>query len=225
MHKQFPLAAIVEQVLHAHPSGANRQRNETTNYTTVTLKELTRLTKNNLEQYCTDFGVLPPKNLGDATIRRLGKAPNANFRAAKNYKNIVAFRTAPRDNNRTKWHHDFHMTAATVNLFSEMSSFFDGDCVFFSVDNKNKVRFGAPVNVNTTRPRGLFLEDNMPSMPDHSFPTRDAKIVPMGYMNVLDRRVRHSSYSGFGGLKYVQVLSGVCTTRNVHIYCSVLLVS
>lgn len=202
----YPLVPIVQRILNFHPSGANRQRSETTNYSTITMKELWRLTCLNIKQYCIDFGLPVPsqdKLPCELVIRRLGKASHANYKAASYYKNIVPFRTAPRNNNLTKWHQDFHLTAATVNLFSEMSTFFDDDIVFMSCDNKNKMRFGAPANANITRPRGMYLENDMPSLPDHSFPTKDAKIVPMGYMRVLDRRIRHESCNGRFGLKYV----------------------
>lgn len=182
----------MEQILNAHPSGANRQRSETTNYSTITLKELHRVACDHLLQYCLDFGVpIPKKFPSEKTIRRLGKAPNPRYGAAKFYKNVLPFRTAPRNNNKTKWHPDFHLTAATVNMFSETAAFFEPDCVFLSCDNKNKVRFGAAVNPNMTRPRGMYLEDNLPSMADHTFPTRDAHIIPFGYMRVWDvNRIR-----------------------------------
>lgn len=181
----YPIAAIVEQILKCNPAGADRGRRETTNYTTLSLKELTRLANDRLRQYCIDFNMPFPKKFPSTkTIRRLGKAPNPRFRTAKNYKNVVPFRTAARNNDATAWHEDFHYTAATVKLFSEMAYYFDGDCAFLSCDNKNKVRFGAPANPNVTRPRGMYLENQRPSMPDHSFPTRDAHIVPYGYMTV-----------------------------------------
>lgn len=86
-------------------------------------------------------------------------------------------------------------------MFAELCSYFDDDCVLLSCDNKNKVRFGAPANPNQTKPRGVYLETQRPSMPDHSFPTRDAHIVPMGYMKVAEhKRIRHDSLrekSGF----------------------------
>lgn len=184
-HRIYPLAAIVEQILNCHPGGADRGRSENTNYTTLTLKELTRRVRDNLRQYCLDFGLPFPRRFPSMkTVRRLGKAPNPRFRAAKNYKNVVPFRTAPRNNDATAWHEDFHHTAATVKVFSEMAYFFDDDCVFLSCDNKNKLRFGAPANSNQTRPRGMYLETQKPSLPDHSFPTKEAHIVPMGYMLV-----------------------------------------
>lgn len=202
-HDIYPaLGAIVEQILNFHPSGANRARSEVTNYSTITVTELHRLACDNLRQYCKDFGLPPPVKLpGELVIRRLGKAPNPRFKAAKNYKNVVPFRTAPRDNNMTKWHEDFHLTAATVNFFSEMARYFDRDCLFLSCDNKNKIRFGAPVNTNMTRPRGQYLEDQQPSMPDHTFPTRGAHIVPYGYMNVVNGRIRRASLNEQSGLK------------------------
>lgn len=65
---QFSLAKIVEQVLNYHPSGANRSRSETTNYSTI--DELHRLTVLNLRQYFADFGLPVPKNLpGPRVIR------------------------------------------------------------------------------------------------------------------------------------------------------------
>lgn len=201
---KYPLAAITEQVLNFHPSGADRHRSQTTNFSTVTIDELHRLVCANIRQYCSDFGLPPPgpKDLpSPITIRRLGKAPNPKFKAASYYKNVVPFRTAPRSNNLTKWHEDFHFTAANVSMFAELASFFSSDCVMLSCDNKNKVRFGAPANANTTRPRGMYLENQLPSLPDHSFPTRDAKIVPMGYMNVRNLRVRHVSLNEISGFK------------------------
>lgn len=199
----YPLAAIVQQVLNCHPGGADRNRSQTTNYTTLTLRELHRLTLINLKQYCKDFGLPePPRYPGKKTIRRLGIAPNPRFRAAKHYTGLVPFRTAPRNNDATVWHEDFHVSAATVKFFCEMACFFDADCLFLSCDNKNKVRLGAPANPNPTRPRGMYLTYNRPSMPDHSFPTRNAHITPMGYMTVSrHHRVRHTSLQDVSGFK------------------------
>lgn len=93
----YPLAAIVEQVLSNRPGGADRGRSQTTNFTTLTLKELTKHVCDNLRRYCLDFGLPEPKRYpGMKTIRRLGKAPNPRFRAAKYYRNDVPFRTAPK---------------------------------------------------------------------------------------------------------------------------------
>lgn len=196
----YPLSAMVQQILSCHSGGADRGRSETTNYTTLTLKELTRRTRDTLRQYCLDFGLpLPKKFPSTKTVRRLGKAPNPRYRTAYLYKNVVPFRTAPRNNDDTPYHEDFHFTAATVKMFNELACYFEADCVFYSCDNKNKVRFGARANVNTTRPRGMFLEWQKPSMPDHSFPTKNAHIVPMGYMHVHDlMRSRNLSGSNKG---------------------------
>lgn len=181
----YPIVALTRQCLNSRPAGARRNRAETTNYTTLTLTELHRMVITALRRYCFDFGVQLPKKLpGKKTIRRLGKPPNPRYRSAKDYKSLVPFSTARRRNDRTKWHQDFHFTAATVKLFAELACYFSDDCVLMSCDNKNKVRFGAPVNTNPSRPRGFYLEDAMPSLPDHTFPTRDAKLVPMGYMTV-----------------------------------------
>lgn len=195
------LPTIVQQILNCHPGGANRQRSQTTTYSTLTMEELHRLTCQNLQQHCLDFGIPEPNPYpSPKVIRRIGLAPNPRFKTASHYKNKVPFRTAPRNNDATVWHPDFHLTAANVKLFSEMACYFDDDCVFLSCDNKNKVRFGAPANPNMTRPRGMYLTNNQPSLPDHSFPTREGHIVPMGYMRLARKRVRHSSIhdnSGF----------------------------
>lgn len=207
IEKYTELAEIVQQVLNSQPSAADRARSETTNYTTLTVADLHRQTCESLRQHLIDFGLpVPKKLLGPKTVRRIGLPANRGVRAAKYYKGAVHSRTAHRDINATTWHPDFHYTAATVKIFSEMSSFFEADCVLLSCDNKNKIGFGVSANANLTRPLGVYLSHNLPSLPDHSFPTKHAKIVPMGYMTVAGRlhgRARHSSLQYRTGLQYV----------------------
>lgn len=84
-----------------------------------------------------------------------------------------------------------------------------------SVDNKNKIILGDPAIQASRRPEGMFLANNMPQMPDHSFPEEDGKINPSGYMVVSchresanpDRlfRTRHTSLAFDGPpIRYIK---------------------
>lgn len=192
----YPLTEMVNLVvMDKMPTGANRARSQTTAYAASTVKEITKNVHLLIKEHQRVLGKSPPKKLPSAKIiRRQGLAPNPNIRAARYYKGKVCFRTAPRRYDRTKFHEDFHYSASQVKIFLELSALFSDKIVFLSCDNKNKVRLGAPANSHPTRPRGMYPVNKRPSLADHSFPARDAKIVPMGYMCVCNvDQTRHAS--------------------------------
>lgn len=192
----YPLTEMVHRlVMDKMPTGADRARSETVAYTPSTVNEITKNVHSMIKEHCKTLGMPSPKKLPSGkVIRRQGLAPNPNHRASKYYKGKVNFRRAARRNDRTKFHEDFHYTASQVKTFLELSALFPNEVAFLSCDNKNKVRLGAPANSNPTRPRGMFPTHRRPSVADHSFPARDAHIVPMGYMLVNNvTRTRHRS--------------------------------
>lgn len=184
-------------VMDRNHAEAHRGRAQTIAYTPKTVKEITEFVHSNIRAECISRGepVPGPKNLpGKKTIRRQGDPKNPNNRAACYYTGKVSFRGAPRCNDKTRFHPDFHYSASDVKTLLELAALYDDEVVFLSCDNKNKIRLGAAANSNPTKPRGMFMRNQQPSLPDHSFPAKDAKIVPMGYMVVNNTRRARSQF-------------------------------
>lgn len=198
LDKKYPITKFVsEYILDKNPTAAHRSRASYACYTSRTAKSITKYVRQRIIAYCKDMGLPQPAEKdfpSVSTVRRQGVAPNPRFRAAKYYKGKIKFRSAPRKNDLTRFHPDFHISAAAVKIFLELSAVFKDDVLFLSCDNKNKLVLGAPANSNPAKPCGMYMTDSQPSLPDHNFPAPGAKITPMGYMEVNSvTRVRHSS--------------------------------
>lgn len=205
--EQYPLSSFVEEyITQCHPGAADEKRHNSTCFTTCSIPDIKKYVWGRIRDHCRTLGLPPPKHLPtESTVRRQGVAPNSRVRAAEFYAAKVNFRTAPRRCDLTRFNPDFHYSASDVKTLLELSSLCCDEVLFMSCDNKNKIRLGAPANCNRTRPRGMYMLDNQPSLPDHSFPAKGAFVVPMGYMEIVHcrGRVRHESLDRVKGFKYV----------------------
>lgn len=207
--KMFPITSYVEEYINqCNPVAADEKRRKMTCFTTCTAGDITKYVRGRIKDHCRTLGLPEPKSFPTkATIRRQGVAPNIRAKAAEFYTGKVNFRTAPRRCDTTLFNPDFHYSASDVKTLLELSSLCSTEVLFLSCDNKNKLRIGAPANSNRTRPRGMYMMNNQPSRPDHSFPAKGAYIVPMGYMEIVHGRgtARHTSIGRVQGLKCVIV--------------------
>lgn len=185
LSKQYPLKELAEKFLSSSHGGADRSRATVSYEMSTTMSAMKRFVDAGVRQYCRTNGIKVPQNLPSVyTLRRLGLAPDKKTKSASYYKNELPFRRAPRNVNLSKDHPDFHYTAANVLAYAELSALFRDEILMMSVDNKNKIILGAPAIQASRRPVGMFTTDNMPQMPDHSFPEENGKINPSGYMVV-----------------------------------------
>lgn len=219
LDEKYPITEFVrEYIMDKNPTAAHRNRASYSCYTSRTVKCITKYVRGRIIAYCRELGLPDPTEKdfpSETTIRRQGVAPNPRYRAACLYSGKIKFRSAPRSNDLTRFHPDFHYSASAVKMFLELSAVFKDDITFLSCDNKNKLILGAPANSNPAKPSGMYMTNNQPSLPDHSFPARDAKIVPMGYMQVWNAtRTRHLSFDDVEGFDrfdiFCMALSGFC---------------
>lgn len=203
----YPITSFIDEYIsQCNPAAADEKRRRTTCFTTCTVKDITKYVRGRIRDHCRALGMPVPEPYmlpKETTVRRQGVAPNPKLKAAKLYTGNLNFRTAPRRCDVTRYNPDFHYSASDVKSLLEMSALCQGEVLFISCDNKNKLRIGAPANSNRARPRGMYLQENQPSRPDHSFPEQGVYIVPMGYMEVAvgRGRARHASMEDFRGFR------------------------
>lgn len=150
-----------------------------------TMGAMKRFVDAGLKAYCLASGKKLPKDMPSTyTLRRLGIPPDRKLATAKHYKCVLPFKRAARNVDLSKEHPDFHYSASIVLNMLEFATIFRDEVLMMSVDNKNKVILGAPAVQASRRPYGMFRTDAPPKMPDHSFPEKDGKIVPQGYMPI-----------------------------------------
>lgn len=184
MSEKLPLKELVEQFLSTIHGGADRSRATVTYEMSSTMVSMKRFVDARVKAYCRANGEPVPKLPSRYTLRRLGDPPNRCMSTASHYKSIVPFKRASRNVDLTKEHPDFHYSASIILNMLEFAGYFRDEVRLLSVDNKNKVILGAPAIQASRRPVGMFRTDAMPQMPDHSFPEKDGKVVPMGYMPI-----------------------------------------
>lgn len=61
-------------------------------------------------------------------------------------------------------------SASLVKCVSEMCAYWPDDWLMVSCDNKNKIVIGAPANGASRRVPGVYMSEDRPILPDHTFP-------------------------------------------------------
>lgn len=197
-YEQFPVEQFVKTLLESTMSGADRVRATSMYITTMTSSEMGSRVREMILNYVRTYGLpVPSRLISDRAVRRMGLPPKTSRLAARFYKEIVPFKTAPRNNDYHMHSPHLHFASSMIKQYTELCAYFPDDFLMLSCDNKNKIVIGTAANANPTCPRGMFMVDQQPMLPDHTFPTRgNAKINPMGYMlvhNATVKRTRHSS--------------------------------
>lgn len=182
-HEQFPTVvqhAVDFLKMHAF-SAESRRRNDISLSMGVSMPEL----RAHLLKIVPD---LQKNGMSLSTTKRILVAPNQHMKSAKYYKGLLAAKVPSKCNNAVKnVHKDLHFIRAQVAFVREIAESYPSECISFSCDDKNKVNVDTLAVSRYHQISHFFPPDDAPNYFDHDFPYANSKIIPSGYLHLLNK--------------------------------------
>jgi hypothetical protein len=181
---KFPaIVPVVRDFVHSRGFGAHERRRDIVGSVGVSLKEI----KEHVQR---EIPALAEAGISLNSISRLFPAPNQQRAARSRYKGLIPARVGQKQNDKSKGHVDSHFAAAQVKYALELSSCYGEEIIAISADAKAKVNVGTVAVSRYVKMKTFLLEDDMPHLADHDFPSC-SKITPMGYMELVWKSKDH----------------------------------